>query len=105
MSAVGASLIGKASAGNLYGFNVKAIDGAVAQKVLLLNSATVPADGAVVPIKAYDLPAAGELTREFKKPIRFSTGIVMVLSSAVTPYTKTLQATAANYGYMSLDLV
>lgn len=99
-AAAAASLVGKASAGNLYGFNVKAIDAGTAQKLLVFDSATVPADGAVAPILAYDVPAAGTLSQSFNPPIRCSAGISFALSSAVTPFTKTLSA-AANFALIS----
>lgn len=101
-AAAAANLIAKASAGNLYGFNVKAIAGGTAQQLLLIDSATLPADGAVAPVKAYDVPAAGTLSQAFNPPIRFSAGIQLVLSST-GPYTKTLSA-AANFALLSADV-
>lgn len=103
-AAAAASLIVKASAGNLYGFNVKGLAGGAAQTLLLLDSATLPADGAVVPVEAFDMPAAGTLKYNFTVPIRFSAGCVMCLSSATTPYTKTIQVTAGNFCFMSAEI-
>ncbi len=101
-TAAAANLIAKASAGNLYGFNIKAIAGAAAQQLLLIDSATLPADGAVAPLKAYDVPAAGTLSQQFNPPIRFTAGIQLVLSST-GPFVKTI-AVAAQYALISADV-
>lgn len=90
-AAVAGSLILKASAGNLYGYNVVA--GASAGYVMIFNSATVPADGAVTPLRCIPLAANAGIDRSFDIPRRFSTGITIVFSTT-GPFTKTASATA-----------
>jgi len=82
----------KAGAGNLYGLNVMSTT--VAGMVLVFNSTTVPAAGAVTPVKAYNLPANSTLIVGFDPPEKFTTGISVAFSIAVTPFTKTDSATA-----------
>lgn len=96
-SAVSGSQIIKASAGNLYGLNVTS--GASAGYVMLFNSATVPADGAVAPVKC--VPLAANTGIEFNwrtTPLAFTTGIVAVFSTTGC-YAKAISATA----YISAD--
>lgn len=81
----------KASAGNLYGYNVVA--GATAGYIMLFDSPTVPADGAVTPKICLPLAANAGTERSFSTPLRFATGIVVVFSST-GPFTKTESATA-----------
>ena len=80
----------KASAGNLYGYNVLAT---VAGYLMIFNSTTVPADGAVTPLICLPLAAGAGVDRSFDIPRRFTTGITLVFSST-GPYTKTASATA-----------
>ncbi len=82
----------KASAGNLYGLNVSSTT--VAGWVLIFNSTTVPAAGAVTPVKAYPIPANSALAVGFDPPLKFATGISVAFSIATTPFTKTDSATA-----------
>lgn len=82
----------KASAGNLYGLNVSTTT--VAGFVLIFNSTTVPAAGAVTPIKSYQVPAGNTLVVGFDPPLYCATGISIAFSSATTPFTKTDSATA-----------
>lgn len=82
----------KASAGNLYGLEVMSTS--AAGMVLVFNSATVPAAGTVAPVKAYNLPANSTLVVGFDPPLKFTTGISVAFSTAVTPFTKTDSATA-----------
>lgn len=85
------SLILKASAGNLYGFN--AVSGASAGYLLIYDSATVPADGATTPKRAYVLAANSSIDVSLPVPDRFASGIVMVFSTT-GPFLKTISATA-----------
>jgi|CXWL01.1.fsa_nt_gi hypothetical protein len=88
----GAQLL-KASAGNLYGFNVTS--STTAGYVLLFNSATVPADGAVTPVKCYKLSANSTISGSWLPgpAARFSSGIVIVYSTTGC-FTKTVEDTA-----------
>lgn len=90
--AVGGSLIAKASAGNLYGVNV--VTGANAGFILIINSATVPGDGAVTPRRCIPIAANTGLEINWRPvPLVFATGIVVVFSTTGC-FTKTLDATA-----------
>lgn len=88
----------KASAGNLYGFNVTS--GASAGYVLVYNLAAPPADGTVTPVKTYVIAANASLEVSYNPPRRFSTGCVVVFSTT-GPFTQTLSATA----FISGDMV
>lgn len=83
------TLVAKASAGNVYGVHYGA--GAAAGWVMLFDSATVPADGAVTPKKAWPVAANGGLEVAYETPRRHGTGISVCFSST-GPYTKTLSA-------------
>lgn len=85
------SLILKASAGNLYSFN--AVSGASAGYLLVYDSATVPADGATTPRRAYVMAANSSIDISLPIPDRFATGIVLVFSTT-GPFLKTISATA-----------
>lgn len=89
-SALSTGQVLKASAGNLYGYNVVAT---VAGYLMIFNSTTVPADGAVTPVYCLPLAAGAGVDRSFDIPRRFSAGITLVFSST-GPYTKTASATA-----------
>lgn len=91
-SAVATGLVVKASAGNLYDFEVTS--GATAGEVLIHNTTTVPAAGAVTPVKCYILPANSTIGGSWTPPISFGTGISVSFSSASTCFTQTNSATA-----------
>lgn len=91
ITAAAGSQIAKASAGTLYGLNVAA--GASAGFVMLFDSATVPADGAVTPKKVWALGANQTIDGWWQNGLVFSTGIVIVFSTT-GPFTKTISATA-----------
>lgn len=90
-TAVAASLVLKAAAGNLYGVNV--CTGGTAGYLMLLNLTSSPADGAVTPAKVWALAANSSFSVEFNPPLRFSTGCTAVFSST-GPFTKTASSTA-----------
>lgn len=71
---------------NVYVFNPGLIDAIV----LVLDAVAVPADGPVVPKLISRLPPGGEANIDYTSmPARFTTGIVVVLSSDVTtPFNK-----------------
>lgn len=82
----------KASAGNLYGFEVTS--GASAGFIMVFNSTTVPADGAVTPVKCYVIAANATVAVQFSPtPLRLSTGVTLVFSTTGC-FTKTASATA-----------
>lgn len=82
----------KASAGNLYGFNGTTTS--AAGYFLVHNSTTVPAAGAVTPVKSYRVAADTSIEVAFDPPLRLGTGISISFSSAATPFTQTDSATA-----------
>lgn len=90
-SSVGNSLILKASGANLYSFHVTS--GASAGYILLFNSATVPADGAVTPVGCWALAANSTFSTGYHVPARLSNGAVLVFSTTGC-FTKTASATA-----------
>ena len=66
--------------GNLLGFS--ATSGTTAGYILLIDSATVPADGAVTPKYCYALPASQTIGASwFNFPAPFANGIVIVFST------------------------
>lgn len=82
----------KASQGFLNGFS--ATSGATAGFVLLIDSATVPADGAVTPKFCYQLPANQTTGASWiSYPAPFANGIVIVFSTTGC-FTKTISNTA-----------
>lgn len=88
---VGGSIILKAAAGNLYGFEVTS--GASAGYLMVFDSATVPADGVVTPKRVYAVAANATFARQLTEPLRMAAGIVLVFSTT-GPFTKTISATA-----------
>lgn len=82
----------KASAGDLYGLQVTS--GAVAGYVMVFNSTTVPAAGAVTPVKCFVIGANSSLGVSFDPtPLALSTGIAVAFSTTGC-FTKTDSATA-----------
>lgn len=80
----------KASAGNLfsvYATNLTATSGFL----VVLNSTTAPADGAITPLACAPLPASGVASLSYNPgpPAAYSTGITAVVTSATTCFTKT----------------
>lgn len=86
------SLVGKASAGNLYSYN--AVSGASAGYLLIYNAATAPADGTVSPARCIPLAANTGIEVDLRgQPTYFSTGITFVFSTTGC-FTQTASATA-----------
>lgn len=91
-------LVAKASAGYLYGVNVTT--GATAGYVLVTNTATIPADGAIVPSKCVALAANTSLDLGWRaSPLYSATGFSISFSSTGC-FTKTASATA----FISVDV-
>jgi hypothetical protein len=80
----------KASAGNLYRLRVTATS---AGYILVFNSTTVPADGAVTPQSCTYAAAAGTTEIDHVIPDRFATGISVAFSTTGC-FTKTASAVA-----------
>lgn len=72
--------------------------GAVSVWVMLFNAVAAPADGAVTPVKWYQLPAASTLGASFSPvALQFTTGMTAVCSTT-GPFTKTATATCTFSG-------
>lgn len=100
-AALAANLVVKAAAGNLYSFEVSADStlSAAAWWIMIYNSATAPADGAVTPAKCYAMPlGATGATFGFAVPIAFSTGITIGVST-----TGCFTKTASTHAFISGD--
>lgn len=102
-SVAAGSLVIKGTPGNLYSLNVNLPTGAIAQKLMLFNATSAPADGTVTPLKVWDVPAAGAFDVQFSPPIRCATGITAVLSTT-GPFTKTIALTT-NLGFISANFL
>lgn len=100
-AALTANSIIKASAGNLYSFEVSADStlSAAAWWIMVYNAASAPADGAVTPLKCYALPSgAVSYAAAFPTPIAFSTGITIGVST-----TGCFTKTASTHAFISGD--
>lgn len=74
----------KASAGNLYSFEVSADStlSSAAWWIMIFDATSLPIDGAVTPAKCYAMPSgATGFNAAFSYPIRFTTGIVIGVST------------------------
>lgn len=100
-SALAANLEVKASAGNLYGFNVSAdstLSGA-AWWLMAYNATSAPADGAVTPVLCYAAPTGTtSINGTFNVPVAFATGIVLSVST-----TGCFTKTASTHAFISAD--
>lgn len=82
--ALAANTVVKASAGNLYSFQVSADAtlSAAAWWIMIYNAASAPADGAVTPLKCYAMAINTTVfSAAFSTPIAFSTGITIGVST------------------------
>lgn len=88
------SLVIKSSAGNLYDFKCDAIAGAAAGYCIVYNGSSAPSTGSLTAANVLDwcyfgTTAAGCSLSRVPMPINYSTGIVVLISSASTPFTYT----------------
>jgi hypothetical protein len=100
-SALAANQIVKASAGNLYSFEVSADStlSAAAWWVMIYNATSAPVDGAVTPLKCYAMPlGVTNYAAAFPVPIAFSTGITIGVST-----TGCFTKTASTHAFISGD--
>lgn len=96
-TAVESGHVWKASAALVYG--IRAVAGASAGFVMVFDSASVPADGAVTPKLCFNLPATTTLSHNFSTgPLYLPTGFSMAFSTTGC-FTKTASSTA----YFSVD--
>jgi hypothetical protein len=99
------SLVAKASAGNIYGYNCTAISGAAAGFCVIYNGTSAPSTGAltaanVVDFCYFDTTARGCSLSRIPMQINSSSGIVALITSASTPFTYT---TGTLTGAISVD--
>lgn len=80
----------KVSSGNLYSTYATNLT-STAGFLVIVNATSAPADGAIVPLDWCILPANGSCAISYgpAPPDFYGTGITAVLTSAVTPFTKT----------------
>lgn len=100
-SALAANQIVKASAGNLYSFEVSADStlSAAAWWIMIYNATSAPVDGAVTPLKCYAMPlGVTNYAAAFPVPIAFSTGITIGVST-----TGCFTKTASTHAFISGD--
>lgn len=105
VTSLGTSLVLKASAGQLTGFNCTGIAGATAGYCIAYNGTTAPSTGALTGANVldacyFDTTARGCSLIHVNGSIAYSTGIVILMSSATTPFTYT---TGTNTGFISGD--
>lgn len=95
-AALAANTVIKASAGNLYSFEVSANStlAAAAWWIMIYNATSAPADGAVTPLKCYAMPlGTTAFAAAFPTPVAFSTGITIGVSTTGC-FTKTASTNA-----------
>lgn len=95
------NLIVKASAGNLYSFNVS-VDTTLSAApwwLIFFNSTTLPANGTITPAKCYAFPAGTTMySAAFSIPVPFTTGITIGVST-----TGCFTQTASVHAFISGD--
>lgn len=82
----GSSVVGKASAGNLYGFSITA--GATAAYLAILNATAAPAAAAAIsPVECIPVAVNSYVARRSHFPDRYTTGVVAVVTSSCATFT------------------
>jgi hypothetical protein len=104
-SALGTSLVAKTTRGNLLGFNCTGIAGGAAGYCIAYNGTAAPNTGAltgslVLDFCYHDTTARGCSLSRIPYGVLYSTGIVILETSAATPYTYT---TGTNTAAISAD--
>lgn len=100
-TALAANTVIKASAGNLYSFEVSADStlSAAAWWIMIYNATSAPVDGAVTPLKCYAMPSGTTaFSAAFPTPIALSTGGVIGVST-----TGCFTKTASTHAFISGD--
>lgn len=103
-TALETSHVCKASAGNLYGFYCNVVGGA-AGFCIVYNAATAPSTGALTGAQVLDncqfvAGSPGCSLSRIPIPRQYGTGIVILVSSAATPFTYT---TGTDTAFISAD--
>jgi hypothetical protein len=98
------SLLVKATPGSLLGFYCNAITGGFTGVCIAYNAASVPSPGALTGAQVLDTctitSTAGCFLSRIPLGVDYDTGIVILLSSAITPFTYT---TGSLTGFLSAD--
>lgn len=100
-AALAANTVIKASAGNLYSFEVSADAtlSAAAWWIMIYNATSAPVDGGVTPLKCYAMPSGTTaFSAAFPTPAAFSTGITIGVST-----TGCFTKTASTHAFISGD--
>lgn len=104
-SSLGTSLLVKTSPGTLAGFNCTAITGGGAGYCVAYNAASIPSTGSltganVLDVCYFDTSARGCSLAHVENGALYTSGIVIVMTSASTPFTYT---TGTDTGFISAD--
>lgn len=100
-AALASNKVVKASAGNLYSFQVSADStlSAVAWWIMIFDATALPSNGAVTPLKCYAYPAGTtSASYGWNSPVAFATGIVIGVST-----TGCFTLTASVHAFISGD--
>ena len=105
VTSLGTSLVAKASAGDLAAFNCTAITGGAAGYCIAYNGTSAPSTGAltgslVLDSCYFDTTPKGCNLSHIPNSIAFSSGIVILVTSAATPFTYT---TGTDTAYIEAD--
>jgi len=90
-AALEATHVLKATGGTLYSAYASNLTGGTAGNLLILNATSAPADGAVTPVVCVPFNSSGVASANYANvpPASFASGIVAVVSSASSCFTKT----------------
>jgi hypothetical protein len=105
VSSLGTSLLVKSTGGNLYGFYCTAVTGGAAGYCVAYNSATVPGTGALTGASVLDScyfngTSGGCFLSRIPMGVNYSSGIVILATTAATPFTYT---TGVDTAFISAD--
>lgn len=94
-AALSASLVAKASAGNLYGFNCKGVTGSSPGFCVAISANASPSNGAsIAPLDVCYFSGADGCALARNIPDAYGAGIVVLVTVAASPFTFTTGATA-----------
>lgn len=91
-SAAGSNQVVCGAACNLFGFSVTS--GASAGTVYVFNATSLPSNGAVTPVKCYQIAATSTIGVTFTPPIRLSTGATIGFGTGTNCFSLTASTTA-----------
>jgi len=90
VAALSSSLIAKAASGSLYGFNCSAITGGAPGYCVAIAAASAPSNGAAItPLDACYFSSVAGCSLLRNLPANYSGGIVILVTSAASPFTDT----------------